>query len=268
MKKCFTINPNRTKDEIKSYESLLKDNIYQGVEIFYPYQKNEEERNIFTNALKEYQKYDIEFICHLPYGITNNLASFIDLEEVMSRIEQAIIWASQFNVKKLTLHPGSVNELSRIDSINVAAKNIKKICKIAAKYKMIVMLENLIGEQELMRTPNEYFELKEKINEPNLKFIFDVAHFHASIFDDGDAINIKAFIEDIKDDLCHLHICDNLGHSDTHSKIGSGNIDFEMYFKTLNEIGYDSTISSEVLFNTKDELIETAKSIDSFLKMI
>ena len=56
MKKCFTINPNRTKDEIKSYESLLKDNIYQGVEIFYPYQKNEEERNIFTNALKEYQK--------------------------------------------------------------------------------------------------------------------------------------------------------------------------------------------------------------------
>ena len=38
MRKCFTINPNRSVEEIKSYEeNLVKTNIYQGCEIFYPY---------------------------------------------------------------------------------------------------------------------------------------------------------------------------------------------------------------------------------------
>ena len=40
MRKCFTVNPNRTKEEIAAYEVLLKNNIYQGVEIFYPYKKD------------------------------------------------------------------------------------------------------------------------------------------------------------------------------------------------------------------------------------
>ena len=40
IRKCFTVNPNRTKEEINSYEVLLEKGIYVGVEIFYPYQKS------------------------------------------------------------------------------------------------------------------------------------------------------------------------------------------------------------------------------------
>ena len=266
MKKCFTVNPNRTVDEILSYEILLKNNIYQGVEIFYPYNKTKEEQEEFKKALKTYLKYDVEFICHLPYGILNNPASYINLDETMDRFFKAIDFSNEFGVKKLTLHPGCVNELSRNDAIILASQNIKKICQYARKYGMMVMLENLIGEQELMRLPQEYFELKKLVDESNLKFIFDVAHFHASKFDDGKSQNIIHYVEQIKDDLYHLHLCDNLGERDTHSRIGTGNIDFETYFKYLKEIGYSSTASSEVLFNTVDDLIQTAKDIDKYDK--
>ena len=265
MKKCFTINPNRTVDEIKSYEELLINNIYQGVEIFYPYNRSQKERDEITSALLAYQKYDIEFICHLPYGLDNNVASYVGLDIVLDRIFKAIDWAHQFGVKKCTFHPGSVCELSRNDAILLAAKNIKAICQYAQKYDMIIMLENLIGEQELMRIPAEYFEIKKLVAEANLKFIFDVAHFHASAFDDGDVQNIIQFVDEIKDDLYHLHLCDNLGLRDSHSRLGTGNIDFRIYFKHLKAIGYNSTASSEVLFNTKEDLYQTAQDIDSFI---
>ena len=266
MKKCFTINPNRSVSEIESYAELLANNTYQGVEIFYPYNRQEDERRAFTDALLKYQAYNIEFICHLPYGKDNNVASYHNLENVMARLFKAIDWAHQFGVKKCTFHPGMVDELSRIDAIILAAKNIKILCNYAKQYDMTIMLENLIGEQELMRVPAEYFEIKKMVNEPNLKFIFDVAHFHASVFDDGDVQNIIDFVDEIKDDLCHLHLCDNMGKRDTHSRLGTGNIDFRTYFHHLKEVGYVSTVSSEVLFNTKEDLYQTAQDIDFFAK--
>ena len=47
IKKSFTINPNRTIDEIRSYKELLVDGIYQGCEIFYPYNKTKDKNNFY-----------------------------------------------------------------------------------------------------------------------------------------------------------------------------------------------------------------------------
>lgn len=267
IRKCFTVNPNRTKEEILDYEKLLKEKIYVGCEFFYPYNKTEEEKQKYLNALKRYLSYDCEFVCHLPYGKLNNLATYENLDDVMNRLLEAIDFASNLPTIKLTLHPGELDgTLTREDATILACKNIKKICKYASKYNMIVMLENLIGEHELMRTPEEYFEMKELINEPNLKMIFDVAHYHTSYQFDNEIKDIEFFVEKVKNDLMHLHISDNNGKTDMHAKIGKGNINFKKYFKKLKEIKYNGLYSSEILFNTSEELIENAKAFDEVLK--
>ncbi len=267
MRKCFTVNPNRTKQEIEDYEQMLKEGLYEGCEFFYPYNKTLEEQEEYINNIKAYLKYDCEFVCHLPYGKLNNLATDNNIDEVMKRFYSAIAFASQLPVKKLTLHPGEMDgSLNKKESILKACKNIKKLCKCAAKYNMIIMLENLVGINELMKTPEEYFEMKQNINEPNLKIIFDVAHYHASVQPEGYKKDIVNFVEKIKNDLIHLHISDNDGMADQHAKIGMGNINFKTYFEKLNSIGYDGLYSSEMLFNTSQDLRYNAKLYDNVLE--
>lgn len=267
IRKCFTVNPNRTKNEIDDFERCLKNKIYSGCEFFYPYNKDEEHKKIYIESLKKYLMYDCEFVCHLPYGKFNNLATNVNLDEVLQRFYDAIDFASNLPTVKLTLHPGELDgTLSKEDAVELACKNIKKLCQYASKYNMIIMLENLIGVHELMKTPEEYFEMKKKIDEKNLKFIFDVAHYHTSHQDNNYIKDIELFVESVKEDLLHLHISDNDGYSDMHAKIRKGNIDFKKYFKKLKEIDYNGLYSSEILFNTSDDLIENAKAFDNVLK--
>ena len=78
--------------------------------------------------------------------------------------------------------------------------------------------------------------------------------------------DIKDFILSTKDDLMHLHVSDNDGTRDKHARIGSGTIDYQLFFDTLNSIGYDGLCSSEVLFNTVDDLKQIACDIDKYLE--
>ena len=267
IRKCLTINPNRNKEEIRSYQELLINKIYSGVEIFFPYQKSIEEREIYISSVKEYLNIkDLEMVCHLPYGADNNLASLKNIDIIMKRYKEAIDFAHLFNIQKLTLHPGFNDEtMERNKAILLASKNIKELCQYAKKYGMYIMLENLISESELMRTPEEYFELKTLVNEDNLGIIFDVAHYYASNYC-RNIDDIKRFINMVKDDLMHLHISDNDGKRDMHARIGVGTIDFKEYFKELQKIGYKGLYSSEVLFNTVDDLKNTACDMDSMAK--
>ena len=47
IRKCFTVNPNRTKNEILEYEKCLEKGVYVGCEFFYPYNKDEEHKKIY-----------------------------------------------------------------------------------------------------------------------------------------------------------------------------------------------------------------------------
>ena len=49
IKRCFTINQNRTTEEFQSYEKLIKEGLFQAVEIFYPYDKTLEEQKEYCN---------------------------------------------------------------------------------------------------------------------------------------------------------------------------------------------------------------------------
>ena len=148
IRKCFTVNPNRTENEILDYERCLSDGTFVGCEFFYPYNKDEQHRIKYIECLKRYLKYDCEFVCHLPYGKFNNLATYENLEEVLQRFYDAIDFASQLPTVKLTLHPGELDgSLSKKEAIDLACKNIKKLCQYASKYNMIILFVRKIQQK-------------------------------------------------------------------------------------------------------------------------
>ena len=158
IRKCFTINPARTKEDILSYEeNLIKTKLFSGCEIFYPYNVSKEQYLDYVDGVKSYLKYqDFEIVCHLPYGRENNLASLNNIDEIMTRLKKGIDFASMFNVHKCTIHPGELDgSVSREEAINLSIKHVQELATYAKQYDMTIMIENLVGSHELCLTKAE-----------------------------------------------------------------------------------------------------------------
>lgn len=267
IRKCFTINPHRTLDEILSYEEhLVKTNIYQGCEIFYPYNTTLEQFENYKKGINNFLKYDnFEIVCHLPYGAQNNVATYVNLDETMKRLLAGIDFASLFNVTRVTYHPGNLDgTMSRDDAIKLAIKNISILAKHAKKYNIIFMIENLIGEQELCAKIEETRYFLDELKDDNVKLIFDCAHAHCAYKGEKEAV--FNFLEEFKNQIYHLHVSDNHGLRDEHAPLLSGTIDYVRYFRRLKELNYNGLYSSEVLFKDYNDLIKTSNTLDSIEK--
>ena len=261
IRKCFTINQNRTLEEIKSYEDhLVKTGIFQGCEIFYPYDTSKEQYENYVKEIKDLMKYDnFEIVCHLPHGIQNNIASYTNLEEIMNRYYKAIDFSAMFNIKKLTLHPGDCDgTLTKEEATKLSISNVMKMKDYAKKYGMTIMIENLVGSNQLCLTKEEMLSYLSHFNN-EVKLTFDCGHCNASQTPSKSEVN--DFVKLLKDYLWHVHISDNNGTTDQHGPIGSGYIDFVSFFQTLKNIGYQGLYSSEVLFKTYEDLMSTANKV-------
>lgn len=266
---AFTINQHRDEKFINdAFENLIKTNFYDGIEIFYPYDINNQNLIIYKDTiLKNLKNYKTEVILHMPHGRNNNIATKVNIKETMRRLFKSIDFASNFNVNKLTFHPGFIDgTLSDGEAILESIKNIKLLCKYANKYQMDICLENLVGRSELFKTPCEIDFFLKKINEKNCKVTFDVAHYYASQIDEEP--NISTFIESLKNEIKHIHISDNHSLTDEHLPIGKGNIDFLEFFRKLKEVNYTGLVTTEVLFNTIQDLQETLEKVRVVERMI
>lgn len=261
MRKCFTIICQRPKEDIESFEEhLVKTGIFSGCEIFYPYNVSLEQRNIYTEAIKAFTKYEnFEIVLHLPYASDSNIA--IDSSEIMNRFKDAIDYAKKYNVKKLTLHPGFVTEgLTKEEALKISIKNTQELCDYAKHYGMQVMIENLVGHHELCLNENELLDYFEKVNRSNCKFILDCGHYNVA----NQNKDLKDIVYKLKDYLVHLHLSNNYGLRDEHASLDHGNINFKAYFKYLCDINYNGLYCSEVLYKTYKDLLNTSKLIDEF----
>ena len=95
MKKCFTINQMRKRENFIDYMRLLENNIYQGIELFYPYNQSNEQIKQYTTSVKEImEKYpSVELVLHLPHSIYNGLC----LDEHLNAGSKEIMMAGMKN---------------------------------------------------------------------------------------------------------------------------------------------------------------------------
>ena len=269
MRKSFTINCNRTKEDFKGYKELIENNIYQGVEIFFPYNVNEEQRDLYTDKLNELRQLfpKLEFVMHLPHGPKNSLTS--QNEEVVERMIDAIRYSANYGIKKLTLHLGFVDKnIERekyLENNSWLIKNLVMIVNEAKKYEMNVMIENMPSDVEFGFSPQEILDLitiiDNKTNSNNMKFIIDTGHANVSKY------SLKDYISLLGKYLYHIHYNDNCGSSDEHKRMGLGNVDFYEFMELLKEINYRELHCMEVIFKDYKELISFASDLDKYNKV-
>lgn len=250
IKKCFTINPMRKTEDFNSYEELIKKGLFNGIEIFYPYQLNKEEFKTYTDNVERIHKNysSLEIVMHLPYGKGNDLCGE-DYKEVLQREKDGIKYTSLFGTKKLTLHLGEVKDKENREKYIVhIVKVLKELCDYAAIYNMNIMIENMPGDGELGFSPEEILDIITRTNKDNLKFILDTGHAHVSKYES------KKYIQVLGKYLYHMHFSDNDSSSDQHKPIGTGNIDFREIFDDLDKIQYNELHCLEILFKTTGDL--------------
>lgn len=262
MKKCFTINHMRTTEDFVEYKELIKNGIYQGVEIFYPYQLTEEGIELYrTNVLSLHTNFPkLEIVLHLPHGPNNSLTDLENLENNIKRMKEAIDFTSIFDTKKLTLHLGYVRERNREEVINNIIGVLKDISKYAKQYNMNLMIENMPGIGEIGYSPKEILNIIERVNVDNLKFILDTGHAHVSEYE------LTDYVYTLKDYLYHMHFNDNNGTRDEHKRMGLGTIDFDILFKALKDIKYDELHCMEVIFKDSNDLKLFANDLSNYDK--
>lgn len=266
--KCFTITTLRSSSQISLAEELLvKSGIYGGCELFYPYEVSDEVKNNYEVNIQRFLKYpNFRIVLHLPYGPKNNIASYQNLDVVMNRLRDAILFASKYHVEGVTLHPGELDGiLSKEEAFNLSIKNTQILCDYAKQFNIIIMVENLIGSHEFCLTIKEMEKYLTMVNRENLGITLDCGHYHAADQKEELPKSLVKYVEHFKDKIKHLHLHDNSGDRDEHGQIGTGTIDFDTYFKALKNIGYTGLYGSEVLFNDYSELLETSRKIDEFV---
>lgn len=257
IKQCFTINQHRTTEEFNSYEELIKQGLFQGIEIFYPYDKTEEQKEIYRQNVLNLMKYNIEVVLHLPHGFRSDLLNENEYEVILQRFKDAIDFAEEFKVNKLTLHLGSFNNpsLGRKYFVDKSIETVKVLADYC--YPMNLMIENMPGSNELGYSPDEIKEIIEKSNRSNVKFIFDFGHANVSEYP------IEEYFEKLDKYLMHLHISDNNGLSDQHKPIGEGNIDYKKVFSYLKE--YKELYCLEIIYHTDKDLINYSNLLKNVL---
>jgi len=263
MKKCFTINPLRSTQEIKSYYQLFEKNIYQAIEIFYPYLQSQVRYAEYTKDIKDLLMNfpGIEVIMHLPHGIKNNLCDLENYQEIITIMKNGIDYSKQFNIKKLTLHLGIVDlYLDRNTYLNHINAVLEDLCIYTSKSSMVIMIENMPGIGELGFCPQEILSIIKRANQKNLKFILDTGHANVSKYP------MSEYINTLQDYLVHLHLSDNSGLRDEHGKLGTGTIDFFEFISLLKNINYQELYCLEIIYKDVDDLYVNAASLDYYDK--
>ena len=154
MRKCFTVIAQRPQEDILSFEEhLVKTKEFQGCEIFYPYNVSLEQRNMYSETIKRFTKYDnFEIVLHMPYASDSNVA--LESDEVMQRLHDSIDFAHEYGVEKLTLWDfdtvdehnitNQIYDYSDVKMLKIDVQSMKnhaeKLAKLVEQYEENTMI--------------------------------------------------------------------------------------------------------------------------------
>ena len=256
---CFTITALRDQKTIRGFRQLLEKKLFQGIEIFYPYQLDEIEMERYRDDIEFIiNKLDVEVVMHLPFGGLDN--DLVLGENVMLRFFNAIDYASYFNVKKFTLHLGSAKGE---DYLEKSVLNLQKLCDYASHYDANIMIENMPSSEEVGSNLEELEYLFKNVKRKNLKLIYDTGHGHASLKDTNKEVEL---LKKLRPYLYHIHVNDNDSTRDAHARIGAGNIEFDKIFSCIKP--YEELYCLEILFESNQDLINYRNDLLEIFKKI
>lgn len=225
--------PVRTVQKIVGMERGIED-----IEIFcrksVPHQS--------LSSLKELGKaHGINYYLHAPFLIEEDSLSSSEVSSwYWTKVEDSIKFADELDSSLVTFHPGPLlpkgggarNDQPRSEPtivgrqyFNVDLKPLEDLLQKAKSMGITLCLENLgkgvgadLAHLRMVLTDYE-----------SLGFTFDVGHANISH-------NMDQMMEDLRDQIAHIHLHDNCGDQDNHLALGTGTIDYPYLLKRLDNL--------------------------------
>lgn len=152
-------------------------------------------------------------------------------------MERAIYFAAEFGIRVIQLAGYDVYyEPSTKDSLNMFIDGLKKACRLAEQYQVMLAVE--IMDTELLSSISRYFALKAHLPSPWLKVYPDIGNLSAWGNDTKEELRIG------KDEIVSVHVKETCSvMKDGVGKFkcvpfGEGCVDFEACFRQLECQGY------------------------------
>lgn len=103
-------------------------------------------------------------------------------------------------------------------------------CDIASKYKLNYLMHPAVGV--LSSTTDGFLYFHDAVKRDNLKFNLDTAN--QFVMKDNLSLSISRLVDHVD----YIHISDNRGNKVEHLPIGDGNIRWDVFFETLDSLGF------------------------------
>lgn len=137
-------------------------------------------------------------------------------------------------------HAGYLATQSEIDEkLN---KSLRELVDHAEKIDHPIIYEPLtIYESNVTTTANQLKEVLDRFNSPYLVGMVDI------VVPFVQAESIMAYFDKLQDKLVHMHIIDSDGQSETHVLPGEGVLPLKELMHEIKDMGYDKTITIELV---------------------
>lgn len=186
------------------------------------------------------ESYQVNLTVHAPLSDLN-LASHnqtirkSSIAEVKKSMDRAVDW----NAELIVVHPGSMPVMGRRIGKKIFQCNLESLSELSSYAEdcgIFMCVENMPVIDGLLF--QDLKELNSLLNDINAYMTLDVGHAHNS----GFSVDEMFLCPRIK----HIHLSDNDGTWDQHNALGSGSINFDKFFRSLNDVKYDGVLVVEV----------------------
>lgn len=225
-------------DFMKRFEEASKVG-FKAVEYMFPYAYEKK------SLKEELEKHGlIQVLFNLPPGNFDGgergIAGIPGREDEFKRgVDLAIDYAKTLNVSRINCLVGIPPKDAEPQAVREClVKNLSYAAEVLEKENIMLLIEALntydLHGYHLSRT-SDAISIIEEVNHQNLYLLYDIYHMQMM---EGNLINtIKKHITKIG----HIHIADVPGRHEP----GTGEINFQNIFRTLDEIGYEGWIGCE-----------------------
>ena len=159
-------------------------------------------------------------------------------QATMHRFRQALDAAAILKPLVMVLHPGydKWRYGSSQDSwLKNSIDNWQEVRDRAEALALTIAVENIFEEE-----PSTLRALLEAIDSPNIRHCFDVGHWN--LFG---TIGLEEWFGELGSFIAETHIHDNRGEKDDHAPLGEGDIDFDLFFRLMEEYAPDAAWTIE-----------------------
>ena len=208
------------------------------------------EENLTTAELKDLKSFlkQYNIIIHAPWTDLSLISVHPEIRKITIKLYLRTLKAADIlEAGLVTFHCGGTTVYESKETVmEILSQNLKKI-KNLYRGKTTFTIENVPAiprgpEISYPGFPGDLIYLKKRV--PWLNFTLDIGH----AFQRGENLkSISDFLKKYKNSILDIHLHDAVLRGKAHLVLGKGDLDFNKFFRILDEIGYTGYVSLETI---------------------